>query len=748
MSLITNLDAIIRQIAKREDLSQSENLIILDAKTGEALDKMPGLLSFRQVNLYALSNVQTANCAGPNYKLASGVLLEIPFAAGVPTGREQQVAQAMQQLREQGREASIESALNNRIKQWIADFIRDHSEGKMLDLSDELQFHLKKKALDELGLHLRPNISFKHDGQLEPLLLLSESAFPVHVKDYDEALLVRFEAELAVSDPIRAVAQWKKPDELEEMVVMHIKKYCQHHLTLNEFAEYFKTTIRDSILQELNNRFEPFGRKFNFLNFKIESNLPLKPDTRIFQFEETVKEKIKDFGNDITVQNRVLIEVADLARFRAAKESINLQQWVQDVVQAAVKKRLMASTYKNLLLQQDNFIQEVREIIRFEADKIGLKVTEHIVLPELKERRLVTEGFLVNYQNYQFHTGGSSPMPIALNIFVKGRLDEKGLIELDDIYLGEKADVFKSIEDAVLSKLRELIIRRTPEKLFLKFEVPDSEDTNSTQEFLNSEIKQLLIEEFKAKTETLVISITHGENEIITKAKALLGKTNGFEHVHKALGGNGAELTYTFQYRIARVRDNGWHLFYQNVEFRTPDELVEEINNILPGRIDSVFQNLRFEDKVSTGLIAEQYRREALKKGAFDFVGQIFGLDLVLLNHQRKAFQAEIEEEKIFNERSLLIGKNTRESMTKELDNQFSELNDLKRNLKKEEAEEMRDEKEIARLKREIELIEREIKGNKFDTIHSARDSFLGTGSLTNFDKPKIGDDADQKSDD
>ncbi|HRI61941.1 MAG TPA: hypothetical protein PK228_19515, partial [Saprospiraceae bacterium] len=641
MSLLINLDAVIRLITKREDLRPGESMLILDAKTAEALDKIPGLLSLRQVNLYAVSNVQTANCAGPNYKLASGVLLEIPFAAGIPTGREKHAAQALQRLRDQRRENSLESALNTRIKEWTADFIREQTEEKMLDMRDELQIYLKNQALVEFGLHLRPNISFKHDGQLEPLPLLSETAFPVHVQDFDDALLVNFEGELAVSDPLRAVAQWKKPEELQEMVISHIKTYCQHRLTLNEFADGFKTTVRDVILGELNKRFEPFGRKFNFLTLKIESNLPLKPEKRIFQFEETVKEKIKDYGNDITVQNRVLIEVADLARFRASKESTDLEKWVHNVVQAAVKKRLMAASYKKLLLQQDAFVQEVREIIRVEAFKIGLKITEHIVLPELKERRLVNEGFLVEFQNHQFQTGGSDPMPVALHIFVKGRLDEQGLQDLNEIYLGEKADVFKSIEAAVLGKLREVIIRRSAEKMFLKFEVPSMDETFSTQEELCLEIQKLLTNEFKAKEESLQISINQGRNELITKAKALLGRTNTLEHIHKALGGNGADLKFYFQYRITRVRDDGWHLFFQNAETRTPDEIVTEIDKLLPGRIDSVFQNFRFEDKVATGLDAEQFRRDALSKGAFEFVGRVFGLEMVLLNHHRDVYQAE-----------------------------------------------------------------------------------------------------------
>jgi hypothetical protein len=744
MSISSNLNSVIRQIAKREELLAGDNLLILDTKTGEALDKMPGLLNFRQVTLYAISNVQTANCPGPNYKLASGVLLEIPFSVGIPTGREQQAGQALQRLRDRRRETSLEAALNNRIKEWTADFIRERTEEKMLDLREELYAYLKNQALAELGLHLRPNISFKHDGQLEALPLLSETSFPIHVQDFDDALLVSFEGELAVFDPIRAVSQWKKPDELRDMVIGHIKTYCQHRLTLGEFAEGFKTTVRDTVMRELNKRFEPFGRKFNFLTLKIESNIPLKPEKRIFQFEETVKEKIKDFGSDITVQNRVLIEVADLARFRAAKESADLGKWVHDVVQSAVKKRLMAASYKKLLLQQDLFVQEVREIILQEADKIGLKITEHIVLPELKERRLISEGFLVQRQNHQFQTGGSNSMPVALNIFIKGRLDEQGLQDLSEIYLGEKADVFKSIENAVLNKLREVIIRRSAENMFFNFEVPSIGENFSTQEELCSEVKKLLVAEFNAKPENLQISINHGQNPIIEKAKALLGRTNELEHIHMALGGNGANLTFHFQYRITRVLDEGWYQFFQNAEHRTPDEIVSEIGKLLPGRIDSVFQNLRFEDKVATGFDAEQYRREALSKLAFEVVGRLFGLGIVLLNHHRDAYQAELEEEENFRLRSLEVGKLDNNYTIKNLQESYSELDDLKRKLRREKAEEMPDKREVARLEREIDLIETAIKADKFSPVRTSRDSFLGAGNLTNFDKPQLPSSSDK----
>ncbi|HRI60324.1 MAG TPA: hypothetical protein PK228_11390, partial [Saprospiraceae bacterium] len=74
----------------------------------------------------------------------------------------------------------------------------------------------------------------------------------------------------------------------------------------------------------------------------------------------------------------------------------------------------------------------------------------------------------------------------------------------------------------------------------------------------------------------------------------------------------------------------------------------------------------------------------------------------------------------------------------KTLQENYSELDELKRKLRREKAEEMPDKREITRLEREIELIELEIKANKFSPVRTSRDTFLGAGNLTNFEKPQL----------
>jgi hypothetical protein len=743
-----SLDSVIRTISKKEELLPGEVLVILDAKTNEVLDRMPSMFSIRAINLYAVSNIQTANCPGVNYKLASGVLIEIPLFLGIPNGREKQAAQALQHARNTLRESNLESGLNTTVKQWVAEFVRENSEDKMLNLETDLQAYLKNQALVSLGLYLRAEVKFKHEGQLEPLPILSETPFPIHVKDFDDALLVNFEGELAVSDPIRAVSQWKKPDDLKSMVTVYIQDFCLKNLTLNEFSDGFKTGIRDQILKDLNKKFEIFGREFNFLNLKIASNIPLGSGPRIFQFDIPVTEKIQDFDENITVQNRVLIEVANIAKFRSSPESNDIEKWSKDVLQSAVKKRLMAATYKKLLLEQDAFVAEVRAIIRQEADKIGLNITEHIILPELKERRLVNEGFGVELQNRQFHTGGSEQMPISLNIYVKGRLNEQGLHELNQIYFGkkDKDNVFSAINTAVISKIKGGVIRLSTEQIFLKFEVPDEDSGKSPREILCDSVRDVLIREFKATPESIQINISHGQNEIISKARNLLGRTNMLTHTHKALAGNGADITYHFQYRIVGVRNDGWFHFFQNANDRTADAIVEELNKVLPQSIDSVLNSFQFEDKVAVGIDAEKFRREILSKSAFDKIGRLFGLEAILINHSRDVYQSEIEAEENFRERSRIVGQLDFESASKTLTEGYSELDDLKRKLRKEKSEEMPDKREIARLEREINILEDEIKKDKFSAIRDERSTFLSGGNISRFEKPQLGKGDDTES--
>jgi hypothetical protein len=276
--------------------------------------------------------------------------------------------------------------------------------------------------------------------------------------------------------------------------------------------------------------------------------------------------------------------------------------------------------------------------------------------------------------------------------------------------------------------------------MFLKFEVPAPFEASSTQEMLCTELRTLLIGEFKARPDSLQIVINHGQNELITKARALLGRTNNLSHIHKALGGNGADLKYDFQYRIVRVRDDGWFQFFQNAETRTPDEIVSEINLLLGGRIDYVFQNFRFEEKVATGIEAEKFRREALSRGAFDPIGSVFGLEILLINHQRDVYQHERKAEENFRKQGEVIGQLEFESSKKALVEGYTELDKLRKKLREEKSEEMPDNREIARIERQIKVLEEEIKKDKFISIRNERETFLSPGSLTSFESPQIGD--------
>jgi hypothetical protein len=718
MSNITPLNAVLRRIEKKEELMPNEVLVELDTKTGMSSTKPSNVFSklFSNIQKYAVSTEHVAVCRGTSYRLNNAITLEVSFEASIPTGNEKKVVESLY------KGATPEEVLNNNIRNWAADFVRSN-EDQMLDLSRDLENYIAETSLRTIGMHLKVDVKYK--GNVEPITIKSDGGFAVRVTDYDQQVFVRFEVELLVSDKTTALLNAKRSEDLQKTFTNTIREYFHKNVSLQQYCFELDLNTKDAIWSLFDKLTKPLGRTVGFLALTADSVSTLLPSPNISTFEHLVQADIKGYQSKITVKNKTLFELSNIGKFKASKIA-NLETWFRQTITTIVRDTLFDLTYKELLLNRYQYEQQIRNQIFDKADTIGYQIKQHIVIPDLVELKLITEGVKADFSE-SFVTSDTH-VSIKLQVYVRGRFEEESLQELDERYMAPTANINKAIEDAIKDRIEENVHGIDPEQMYVRFE--DFEGgKNSVRTRLEGIIKELLIEEFKVSRINLTVNLKQKDNELTRKIAELTLSTRQFSLDFKPLTGKGEEIQFDVRYKISSVSPEGWGLFQKNLK-KTVEVELKEIENVLSENLNDILASIPFDYLISTDVKVKNDLKRGLNQKVFQVTSREFGLliELVTFNRHLTVFEREtlaVGEFNIINRAQ--IDKDSSSEL-----NTFNKDRLLSLYKKRESVFEIGDDDEISRIDKEIENIEKKLSTESFDAS-STRQMYLDAGSKKSF---------------
>jgi hypothetical protein len=723
MSNIIALDAVIRRIEKKEQLLPTEVLVEISTKSNNVFSKF-----FSNTEKYAVSTVQVASCRGITHRLFNSIPIEVSFEASIPTGNEKKVAESLY------KGATLEAELNNNVSKWVADFARLYSEDQIFDLRSDLEDYIAKTSLQEIGMHLKVDVTYK--GNVDSITIKSNGGFAVRVMDFDQQVFVRFETELLVLDKTTALLTSKRTGELQKVFTDIIRDYFPKNVELHQYCFELEQKIKETLIGLFNKATKPLGREVGFLSLTADSYATLVPSPNISpMFEHQVQADIKGFSSKIIVKNRTLFEIYNIGKFKSAKIT-NLETWFRQTITAIVRDTLFDLTYKELLLNRYKYEDLIKFEIGDKAQAIGYKIKQHIVIPDLVELKLVTEGVKVDFSG-NFATSDSR-VSIKLQIYVRGRFEEEALQELDERYMAPTANINKAIEEAIKDRIQEKAHSLAPEQMYMKFE--DFEDgRNSVRNQLEESIKELLVDQFKISSSNLTVNLKQKDNELTFSTKQ-------FSLDFKPMRGEGEEMKFDVRFKISRVMADGWGIFQKNLK-KTADEELTEIQHVLSEHLKDVLSSIPHNYLISTDFKVKSELKRRLDAKVFQETSKEFGLliELVTFNRNLTVYEEQtlaLQEFKIID-----LAKTDLDSTTKL--NELTQKRLLELYEKRDSIFDIGEDDDLARLDEEIKKVEGRISTESFNATN-LRNTYLNAGSKGSFsfdDEPlslKEGDNSEQ----
>lgn len=712
MSNITALDNIIRQIGKEDKIPYNEKLIQIDTKTGLRI-KEEGFFKklFSTVQKYAVSSLETASCKGITHRTKNAITLEVKFDASVPSENEGTVVENLLK----GSGATLEEKLNNYVRSWVVDFVR-LQEDHIIDLQKELEYHIEENSINTIGLNL--NVEVKVKGNIDTIIIKSDGAIGIRVKDYKEdKIFIRFEAELLVLDKTSVLLSTKRTKDLQSTFTEIIRDYFSKYVSLHESCFDLNKTIKTELLSRFNEKALPLGRSIGALSLKNDSEAALKPSFPSI-IEYPVEAGIKDYLLKIKVHNKTLFELKDIGKFKNKIPTIeNFETWFKKMIESVIQDLLFEATYKQLLLSRSEFEERIKKNVKEKVEEIGFGIKQHTVIPELQELKPLKIDF-----NRPYATSDSEVL-INLQIIVSGKLDEQSLKDLDEKYMAPNTN--NNINYAIQQALGELIERKVhllePEQMYMKFE--DSENgKESIKHYLEAAIQKLLFEEFKISKESLAVYIKRSNNELRQKVTDLMMVSKKFRLDFEPKGGIGQKIPFDVRFKINGVLSHGWGTF-QRYHTRDVKRELEEIQEILSENLSISLSTIPFEYLIKTSSDIRILLGQKLDVEVFQKTSEEFGLMIECVNFDRKLTIYETQTTGLEEFNILAIAESQKATAKQLIDSDQALLKDLldkKRALAKETGYE----DEIAEIEEQIKKIQDSSSMDPFN-INSRRQMYI-----------------------
>ena len=556
--MATALDRIIKRVPSAKKMGK---VISVDAKTGQILSKSSWFSKIgKDLRHYEVTERNiSVECEGlvtkvKDFATKKAINIQVAYDISLIKGSEEKLVLAIYQG------DNPTEVIEERLDSWIKEF----SKQQLMDdvnfienfysLKRDLIRHLTQKASDELGVNLLPYLTLEGEEKLDIHKPKSNNFF-IRVKDYDEPISMKFEVGLEVKDGderIKAILNYNRIPRLEGIIQNEITKFTTHHCTLHEFCYGLNDSVKQKIIRIIDPILAKEGRRTAYLSLSAETER-LKIDETPLLTHET-KCKIKDSQPEIKVENRVIMNLIDLGKFRQQNVE-SIQHWVSTRLDKIVQDIFFERTRIDLLDTLDDDRNAIREKLSKVAESIGFEVKHLAFVPDLDELTLLN-GFDTESDKENFKTQDSRvDINLELKIYAK-----VGQIKDVTAFLNDGTEKFKA---KVLSEAQKVVERKLREKLPAEIYASSFEVNNS----IDIQLKESIAEELHRifKLEDITVNLIFHANEIAIKVRQLQKEFPSFTFfVTPFVNGEYIKVEYIVAYNVERVDKYGWHSFQAN----------------------------------------------------------------------------------------------------------------------------------------------------------------------------------------
>ncbi|WP_346294249.1 hypothetical protein [Sphaerothrix gracilis] len=648
MSANRSFEKVIRQVEKDARTRPSERLLIIEKKKKEVkvhqkgsflTSVFGGTLSYYIVaNDSDSSNLAEGDlkCTVRDFKGDRRIDIVIDYEVSCPPGREETALYALC-----AGNLQPEVELKAIATKYVDEYSRsdgDHFINNYISEVSRLEELVTYGVQQETGLSFRLRISLDRENDLKPFVI-QPTSFSVRVMDYDDAFDVNLHAEFIVDEEhkVRAVLEAGREIKITNLVKEGIRKYLRANVSTRQFYSDLNTSIRNQLVDYINDLVVEYGRKVNFLSLNSDA-IASAPQ----EFEE-IKTIINCEIHDpvlipFSISNVLQMELNDIAKYRMSHIS-SLENWVNSKLEPIIKTALFEKTYIEVLSDFSEISGSIKRQMEQAADDIGYSVKQIVSIPELEPLKL-TKDFDVEVEDESF-TLKDAKVEVRLNIISTLHIPDLKAIAKE---LSPNVDTKDLIRKHLIDVVRRFLNQIEPERFYMRFSAPatDRGEKRSIEEELSETIKAALEEKFKAKLSGTVIKTL--DTEIKVCYERLFERVGTFElQFNSFKDGKPAYLNGDFQ--INGVEQFSWYTF----QARKPS--LESIQNCIKKSILAKLSNLPSEilsyNNIETQTLLEQLVAEV----ATESVVKQFGLLIEVNNVSRRL--TELEELKSGAEQQL-----------------------------------------------------------------------------------------------
>lgn len=629
MSPHSDLDAVIRVVDGETPVDPScQVLVAIDTRTGQpARTGLWASLARKHQKHFLVTNSRRAGAVAVRRNLKIGIEdfshdwrfdLVLDYEVRCNPGREIRAVQAL------WRGGSPQERLEALLKGWVlqklegraADFVRDFDRA-----AESLGQDLRACALEQAGLTLAVRVLLADADRLDSLCI-GPCPLPVRVRDRDDELDLRFEAELAVEAGREQVAFLHRDrlDFLEREVRRKAREFFALHVTLQQFHAELENRVKSDLWRSLDDVVEPYGRKLVRLSMAGEA-YPRVVETK--RIEHRFSHRLRDYPEPVEVRTELLLQLADLGRYVRAKAP-DLEVWADQEVETAAIQCLFGVTYTELCLQYDEKKLEIERWMKDRAAAIGYELKQLITITNLQFDAL-RRPFLVQLD-------GEFPTRLAK---LKVRLQVNATLVVPDPrqiapLLNRRINVKEQIRNTLNDRIQQKLHQVDPERFYMEFETSKLESVP-----VRAQIEEVIVETVRSEfqAEVLSLSCVQLETELSQRLERLMAPLHHFSVRVEASRG-GPPVLFDGSFRVTGVDESGW------IAFQTSNPEPEDLRACAERHLRFLLADEQLAPLLQT-LNAEQKDRVnlALQKR----IQQEYGLRILVMDWLRHALDEEKE---------------------------------------------------------------------------------------------------------
>ncbi|MCP4150790.1 MAG: hypothetical protein GY757_23795 [bacterium] len=654
MNHTDNLDNVIRSLKNPGDMKTGRDdgrNIRIDTVKGEILVNR-SILTFRRRNIkyYFVSSRARAEgsceCSIRDFATDCTITLLLKYEVKCGAGQEEKVVKALY------KKASPLEALNESIRIQVKDFaadIRKAGGNPVLDYykyRTKLETYLENKIINETGLENNFVLSLKNEDLLK-IYKIESDFFKVRVKDCDDELNLKFKTALDIAPQYRihAVLNYARWAELENLVREFIGEFILREAKLHDYVYLLDTTLRERIIEALNKELELKGRRIAWLN--MEADAPDSfPEESITNRHSTFCD-IKDSSQKIEIRHKLLMQLKNIGKFKAARIEGDLEKTVEEKLDAITKSVLFDKEYVKILLDFDK-VETEREILNTIRDgmedyleSIGYTVKHHIVDPNAKPLILKRDGFSVEVKETEYSTLDSR-VKIKLKIAARGKLKN---LENISRYITPERDIEEEMRKLLEDEMKREMHYVDPEEFYMS---AGSKEIESVPERLTGILKNKLEEVFC--TDKVIVAVSTAETDLINRVEDFkTGSPYRFEIevFPQREAGRQERVYFELEFLIKGVAEKGWHAFLSRKREAIKaevDKIVETLSRDICARFQKIPAGILLAGDIKQSKKLLEIARYSQAK-----IAGILGIDILITLLNRKETKLETTHLDILN---------------------------------------------------------------------------------------------------